>query len=279
MGAHQDQRWTRGVGPRAPQRGVDRGEIVPVSDRHGVPAIGIETAGAIFRKCDVGAGRKSDVVVVVQADQLAEPQMPGQRRRFRRHALHQVAIADDRVSGVIDHVKPWPVVARGQLRLRDRHADGIGETLPERTGGGLDAWRQAALGMPRRLAAPLAELFDVVQREIVAGQVQEAIKQHRTVSGREHEPIAITPVRIARIVFEQARPQHVSHRRGAKWQPRMTAVRLLYRIHREESHRVDAHLVEFVLHGHSRPPDPRASLVRRNRRMSALVELSCMSAG
>ncbi len=73
-------------------------------------------------------------------------------------AFHQVAVADDRVGVVIDDVEFGAVVARRELRFGDRHADRIGQALPERSGGDFDAGRVAALGMPGRLAAPLAKL-------------------------------------------------------------------------------------------------------------------------
>ena len=174
--------------------------------------------------------------------------MPGQRGRLRGDALHEVAVADDRVGGVVDDFESGAVVARGELRFGDRHAHGIGEALPERTGRDLHARRMPALGMPGRLAAPLAEVLDVVQREVVAGQVQQAVEQHRTVPGREHEPVAIEPVRIARIVLEQARPQHIGHRRGPERHARMAAVRLLHGIYRQETHSVDAQLIQFGRH-------------------------------
>ena len=44
-------------------------------------------------------------------------------------AFHQVAVADDRVGVVVDDLVAVAVVARGELRFGDRHADGVGEAL------------------------------------------------------------------------------------------------------------------------------------------------------
>ncbi len=158
--------------------------------------------------------------------------MPRERSRLRSHAFHQVAIADDRISRVVDHLESGTVVARRELRFGNRHADRIGESLPERAGRDLHTWRVAALGMSRRFAAKLAELLDVVERNVVTGQMQQTVKQHRTVSGGEHEAVAIEPVGIAWIVFEQPRPQRVRHRRCAERHARMPALRILHRVHR-----------------------------------------------
>ena len=43
-------------------------------------------------------------------------------------------------------------------------------------------------------AADLAEVFEVVQADIfVAGEVEQAVKQHGAVAGGKHEAVAIGP--------------------------------------------------------------------------------------
>ncbi len=249
VGSHQDQRRSRGLAARSGQRRVDRVDVVAVGDPDRLPAIGLEAPGAIFRERDVGAGGERHRVVVVEADQLAETEMAGERCRFRRDAFHQVAVAGDDPGAVIDRRVAVAAVTRGQMRFADRHADGVREALAERTGRDLDARRVAALGMARRLAAPLAELLQIVERKVVAGDVEQAVEQRRAVAGREHEAIAVGPERIRRMVLEVARPQHVGHRRGAERQPGVAAVGLLHHVDREEAQRVDALQVERVCHG------------------------------
>src|SRR3546814_543646 len=113
------------------------------------------------------------------------------------------------------------VVTRAKLRLANGQADRIGHALAERAGRYFDTRRVTAFGMSRRLAAPLAELPNVIEAQIETGQMQEAVKQRRAVPGRKHEAIAIGPAWIARVVFEKARPQHVGHRRCAERQTGM----------------------------------------------------------
>ena len=126
------------------------------------------------------------------------------------------------------------------------------------------------LGVPRRLAAPLAELLQIVERDVVAGEVEQRVQQHRAVAGRQHEAIAIEPQRRARIVPEVALPQHVRHRCAAQRQPGVARVRLLDRIDRESPDRVDRQrrkvgrhrradasmVVRCPTHGGSQKPDP-----------------------
>ena len=107
---------------------------------------------------------------------------------------------------VVDQRVAISVVACGQTCFTDCHADCVRQPLPEWSGGDFNTRRMPALGMSRCLAAPLAEMLDVVQREVIAAQVQQAVEQHRTVASRKHEAVAIKPVRIARVVFEPACP-------------------------------------------------------------------------
>ena len=171
MRAHENQRGTFLLGLRGTQRAVNRCKIVPILNRLRVPAVRFETQGSIFREGDVGRSGKRDVVVIVEADQFAKLQMTGERRGFRRHAFHQIAVADQRISVMIDDLVAGTIEARREMVFRDRHANGISESLAERAGGRFHARRQSALGMPGRQAAPLAKLFDLFQRQIIAREM------------------------------------------------------------------------------------------------------------
>ncbi len=60
--------------------------------------------------------------------------------------------------------------------------------------------------MAGRLAAPLPKSLQLAQRQAVAAEVQQAVKQHGAVSSRKDKAIAIRPQRVGGIVFEEARP-------------------------------------------------------------------------
>src|SRR6185312_3446545 len=107
---------------------------VSVADRLRVPAVRFESSSAILAEGDVGASRQRDLIVVVQINQLAELQMTGQRRGLRRDALHEVAVAHDRVGEMIDDVESGAVITRSKMRFGDRHADTVAESLPQRPG-------------------------------------------------------------------------------------------------------------------------------------------------
>ena len=51
----------------------------------------------------------------------------------------------------------------------------------------------------------------------MAGQMKQRIQQHRAVTGRQHEAVAVRPRRIGRIEFQEAREQdgrNISHAHG-----------------------------------------------------------------
>ena len=68
------------------------------------------------------------------------------------------------------------------------------EALPQRAGRGFDAGRRAELGMPRRLRVQLPEALQLVHRQVVAGEMQQRVEQHRAVAVRDDEAIAVRPL-------------------------------------------------------------------------------------
>jgi hypothetical protein len=123
------------------------------------------------------------MVIVIEIDQLAEFQVAGKGRGLRGYALHQIAIADDPIGEMIDDLRARPVVRRRQVGFGHRETDAVAKALTERSGRRLDARRKATLGMPRGDAAPLPKMFDLFERKIVAGEVKQAVQQHRTMPG------------------------------------------------------------------------------------------------
>ena len=205
-------------------------EVVDVVDRLHVPAVGLEAPGDVLA---VEAQRRRaverDRVVVVHVDHAPEPELAGERRRLRRDALHEVAVGADDVRAVVLHLC---AVALTQEALGHRQADAVGEALAQRAGRDLDARRDVdavALGVARRDRAPLPELLDVVQRDVVAGQVQRRVQPHRAVARAEHEPVPIRPRRILRVVVHDLAEEDVRERRHRHRHPGVAGVRCLRR--------------------------------------------------
>ena len=106
--------------------------------------------------------------------------------------------------------------------------------------------RHAELGVARRARAPLAEVLEVVEREVVAGQVEQRVDEHRGVPGREDEPVAVRPVGVGRGVAQEAGPEGVRHRRHAHRRAGVAGVGLLDAVDGEGPDRVDRELVELL---------------------------------
>ena len=121
--------------------------------------------------------------------------MPASERRLVRDALHQVAVGADRVDVVVDDLVVRPVERVGEEALGEAHADAVREALAERAGRHLDAFGVAELGMAGRRRLPLAEALQLLEREVVAGEVQRRVLEHARVAGAEDEAVAVGPVR------------------------------------------------------------------------------------
>ena len=93
---------------------------------------------------------------------------------------------------------PGPVEPRGEVGLGHRHPDAHREALAERPRRRLDARGVAVLRVAGGVAPPLAELLQLVEREVVAREVEEAVEERRAVAGREHEAVAVGPARGSR---------------------------------------------------------------------------------
>ena len=170
--------------------------------------------------------------------------MAGKRDRLLADAFHQATVAGQHIGVVVDEVAAELV---SQLALGDRHADGVRQTLAEWTGGGLDAGGMPELRVAGGLGAELAEIPDLLHRHVfVAEQVKQRVKQHRTVSGRQHEPVAVRPAGMHRIELHEAGEQHRDDVGGAHRQAGMAGICRLYGIHGKKSDRVRHPVVFFA---------------------------------
>ncbi len=123
-----DQRWTAGLSLSRCDRLLHGLHVVAVGPHH-MPAVRLEALGVVVAVRQIGGTVNGDVVVVVQVDQLAQPQVPRQRRRFVRHAFLQVAVRADRVGVVVDDGKAGPVELSREVALGDGHTYAGGKAL------------------------------------------------------------------------------------------------------------------------------------------------------
>ena len=81
----------------------------------------------------------------------------------------------------------------------------------------------------------LAKALQLIERQVVAGQVQQRIEQHRTVAVGQHEAVAVDPGRIGRVVAQVLHPERLGDLGHAHGRARVSAIGLLHGIDREDS--------------------------------------------
>ena len=216
-----------------------------------VPALRLEALRLVLGR--EGERRRAvdrDVVVVVEVDEPAEPEVAGDRGGLVGDPLHQVAVGADRVDEAVDELVVRPVVALGEEAIRDREADAVREALAERAGGRLDALGEEVLRMAGCPRLPLPEALQLLEREVVAGQVQRRVLEDAGVAGGEDEPVPVRPVGVGGVVAQDAPVEHVGERRQRHRGAGVPGVRLLHRIHGEGADRVDRALLDRRIGGH-----------------------------
>ena len=165
-----------------------------------------------------------------------------------RNAFHQAAVAGQHIGVVVDEV-----VAEGGVQdaLGERHADAVGEALAERAGGRLDAGGVAVFGMAGGVRAELAEMLDLVDRDVGDSRSDRAANRAASSRGRPtarsgRGPASADP---SRSNFRKRVNSTVAMSAAAHRQAGMAGIGLLDRIHGKEADGV-GHPVMFFALGH-----------------------------
>ena len=103
------------------------------------------------------------------------------------------------------------VVARGQQAFGQGHAHGRGQPLAQRAGGHLHAHIQVIFRVPRSLGTPLTKIFNLFQRQVIAGQMQQAVEQHGGVPVGKHKTVPVGPAGIGGIMPKHVPPESLGH--------------------------------------------------------------------
>jgi hypothetical protein len=251
---HDDQRRPRRLGVGRVERCAQVVRRPAVVQPLHVEPVGLVAEPDVLAEREARGALDRDAVVVVDQAELVQAEEARDRARLTRDALHDVAVGADRVGAVVHQRAAVAVVAHGQHGLRERHADGVSDALPERAGRDLDARDRVLaleLGVPGRPGAPLPELLQVVEREVVAGEVQRRVLEDARVAGREHEAVAVGPVRIGRVVSHALAVEDIGDGRERHGGSRVAGVGLLDRVHGEAADGVDRELLDVG--GHATP--------------------------
>ena len=208
----------------------DRGQVVAVSERLHVPVHRLEARGGVLALRFVGHGVERDVVRVVNEDEIVEALVAGEFAGLHRDAFLHAAVAGEADDMVVENLVARRVETRGRHLAGHRHADRVANALPERAGGGLDSGGLAEFGVARGLAVQDAEILHLLERQLVAAQVQPAVEEHRTVARGEDEAVAIQPARLIRIVHERMAVEHRADLSTAQRQAKVAGGALVDRV-------------------------------------------------
>ena len=218
--------------------GVHGVNVVAVHGADHVPAVGFEALRGVVVEPVDDVAIDRDAVVVPQRDQLVQLERAGQRAGFVADAFHQAAVAQEDIGVMVDDVKARAIEFLTQQTFSQGHADGVGDALAERAGGGFHARGDAVFRVAGGLAVQLAEILQFRHRQVVAGEVQQRVDQHRAVAVGQHETVTIRPARVQRVVAQVAAPQCHGNIRHAHRRARVARIGLLDGVHGEHANGV-----------------------------------------
>ncbi len=117
-----------------------------------------------------------------------------------RDTFHQTAVTHEHISEVVNDVVTRFVELRCQSFLSNRHTYGISDALAEWASGGFDARCVTVFWVTRCFRMQLTEVFQIVNRQLIAAQVQQRVNQHRAVAVRQHKAVAVSPIWVLWVV-------------------------------------------------------------------------------
>ena len=203
-----------------------------------LPAVGGEARRCVLCEPAAGLAVNRDAVVIPEGDEAAELEGSGEGAGLVGDALHQAAVAHEHVGVVVNDLESGTVEVSLEDLLGKGHADRVGDALPERAGGSLDAVSVAVLRMSRGLGVELAEVLEILHAHVVAGEMEKGVEEHGAVAVRKDETVAVIPLGLLRIVLEETAPENLRDVRHSERYSRMAGLSLLNRIHAEGTDRV-----------------------------------------
>ena len=147
-----------------------------------------------------------------------------------RYAFHHTTVAHEDVSVVVNDVQAVFIKFGSQDFFGQSHTHCVGNTLSQWAGRGFHAVGVAVFRMAGGFTVQLTEVFQIINRNVVAGQVQQAIKNHGSMTIGEDKTVAVVEFRVGRVMIEELRPQHFRHFRHTHRRTRVARVGFLYGI-------------------------------------------------
>ena len=152
--------------------------------------------------------------------------------------FHQTAVAHKSIGVVVDDVVAVAVELRRENFLSRGHAHRVGNALAQRPSGGFDTGGITVFGMAGGFAVQLAEVFQVVDRQVVTAQVKQRVDQHGAVTIGKHKAVAVGPLGVGRVVLQVVAPQHLGNIGHAHGRTRMAGLGFLDGVHTQSANGV-----------------------------------------
>mmetsp|Transcript_70973 Transcript_70973/g.161208 ORF Transcript_70973/g.161208 Transcript_70973/m.161208 type:complete len:282 (+) Transcript_70973:756-1601(+) len=239
---HLDQSGLVGARLCFGNRLADGGHVC-VAILHGkhLPAVGFVSLAHVLREGQLSVTVNCDVVVVVEGNELSQTKVASIRAGLVGNTLLHASIAHNAVSVVVDQGHPRLVVHRCHVGLSCSQTHGVRNAHTQGARGDLDSIGLKILWVSWSLGPPLAELFDVLNRDaLVACKVQKGVLQHAAVTRGENKPVAVHPTGVLRVELHLLGKQDVADRCLAHGRARVPTVGLVHSIDCEETDGIDA---------------------------------------
>ena len=200
-------------------------------DAHRVPVLRFEISLGIFALRNIGHRIERHIIGIINEHEVVQAVVTGKRDRFLGHTFLKASVSHQRDDMMIKNHMLRGVESCGSTLAGNRVANRIAHSLTKRTRGRLDARRFAKLRMTRRHGMQLTEIFQIVARNSVAGKVQPTVEEHRAVTGRKNEAVAVEPLRGIRAVAQGLAEKHRTDLRTTERQTEVTGIAGVHGIH------------------------------------------------
>ncbi len=161
QGFYSNQRWSvRGI-TCCGQGIFNSCKVIAILNLLNVPAICFKTLQAVFGKGKVSLALNGNMVIIVEIYKLSEFQVTRQGGSLMGNAFHEITIAYNPVSMVVDNFMARPVKFGCQMSFSYGHANTGCKALSQWTCGRFNSRGVTVFRMAGCFASPLAKIFQL----------------------------------------------------------------------------------------------------------------------
>mmetsp|Transcript_4707 Transcript_4707/g.9941 ORF Transcript_4707/g.9941 Transcript_4707/m.9941 type:complete len:286 (-) Transcript_4707:92-949(-) len=170
-----------------------------------LPSVRLITLNDVLRLGVFGHLVEGDFVGVVKDNKVVKLLVGSEASGFSGDSLLEASISSKSEDVVVEDLVLISVVASGGHLLGNGESDGVGDSGSERSSGAFNSGggvlRVGELRMSGSLGVVLTEVLELVDGEIESSEVQPGVKEHRSMSSRKDESVAVNPSGVLGIVL------------------------------------------------------------------------------